>query len=179
MQTVQQARRILTAIVVIFLIVDIAAAIVLMSPAGRSADQRGAEYEALRMERQQKDAETRPTRDMDKKLVLAREQVADFYRTRLPRSFSEISDNLGRIAKENRVDMSAVRYETKPTNITGLTSVVITVSMSGDYASEIRFVNALEREKKFYILDRLQIGDSGGNQVRVELQLETYLRNAA
>ena len=51
--------------------------------------------------------------------------------------------------------------------------------MTGDYVSEMRFINSLEREKKFFVLDRVVIGDSGNaNQLRVEVQLETFLRNA-
>ena len=177
--TVNQARRLLTAIAVIFFVIDVGAAAVLFSPLGHG--NRDAEYEALRVERQQKDAETRPTRDMDKKLVASREAIGTFYKNRLPANYSEISESLGKTASEHHVTLSQIRYEPKPTGIGGLTNVAITVSLSGDYQSEMNFINSLEREKKFYILDRVMIGDTGNNQnlLRVDVQLETFLRTAA
>jgi len=180
MNNVQQARRVLTIIAVVFLLVDIAAAIVLLSPMGRSPAERGDELERLRLERIQKDAETRPTRDMEKKLVASREAIAGFYNDRLPANYSEISESLGKTASENHVTLSAVRYDSKPAGVGGLTAVSISVSLSGDYLSEMKFINSLEREKKFYVLNRVVIGDSGNaNQLRVDMVLETYLRNPA
>ena len=177
--SVQQARRLLTAIAIFFFVIDVAAAAVLFSPLGHG--NRDAEYEALRVERQQKDAETRPTRNMDKKLVESRESIAAFYKNRLPASYSEISESLGKAASEHHVVLSQIRYEPKPTGIGGLTNVAITVSVSGDYAAEMNFINSLEREKRFYVLDRVMIGDTGNNPnlLRVDVQLETFLRTAA
>jgi hypothetical protein len=179
MNSVQQARRALIAIAVVFLLVDIAAAVVLLSPIGHG--NRDAEFEQLRLERQQKDAETKPTRDMDKKLVASREAIPIFYKVRLPANYSEISESLGKTAAEHHVVLSTVRYDAKPTGITGLSDVGIFLSVTGDYVSEMNFINALEREKKFYVLDRVVIGDNGNNAsiLRVEVQLETFLRNPA
>jgi hypothetical protein len=179
MNNVQQARRVLIIVAVVFLLVDIAAAIVLFSPLGRSPAARGDELEKLRLERIQKDGETRPTRDMDKKLVASREAIAGFYSSRLPSYYSEISESLGKTANENHVTLSAVRYESKPAGVGGLNAISITLTLSGEYVSEMKFINSLERDKKFYVLDRVLIGDAGaeGNQLRVEVQLETFLRN--
>ncbi len=181
MNNVQQARRVLTIVAVVFLLVDIAAAIVLLSPFGRSPSARGDELQKLRVERIQKDAETRPTRDMDKKLVASREAIAGFYGSRLPANYSEISESLGKTATENHVTLSAVKYESKAAGVGGLNDIAVTLTLSGDYVSEMKFINSLERDKKFYVLDRVVIGDVGAesNQLRVEVQLETFLRNPA
>jgi len=181
MNNVQQARRVLTIVAIVFLLVDIAAAIVLFSPIGRSPASRGDELEKLRLERIQKDGETRPTRDMDKKIVASREAIAGFYSNRLPSNYSEISESLGQTAKENHVTLSAVKYEAKPAGVGGLNTIGITLTLTGDYVSQMKFINALERDKKFYVLDRVVIGDAGAdsNQLRVEVQLETFLRNPA
>lgn len=177
MQSVSQARKLLMTIAAIFLLVDIAAAIVLFSPAGRSPADRSVEQQQLRVERQQKEAETRPTRDMDKKLVASREAIDGFFKDRLPASYADVSEYLGKTATEHHVALSQVKYDTRPTGIKGLSLVAITVDLTGDYTSEMNFINSLEREKKFFVLDRVVIGDAGSNQLRVEVQLETYLRN--
>jgi hypothetical protein len=181
MKSVSQARNILIAIAAIFLLVDIVAAIVLFSPAGRSPAQRSFEFQQLRIERQQKEAETRPTRDMDKKLATTRDAIGEFFKDRLPANYSDISENLGKTAAANHVVISQVHYDTHPSGISGLENIAITVTMTGDYTAEMNFINALEREKRFYVLDRVVIGESGntGNQLAVSVQLETFLRNAS
>ena len=178
--TVQQARRILLTVAIVFLLVDIAAAIVLLSPVGRSPAEREDEHQRLRVERMQKDAEARPMRDMDKKIVASREAIGAFYSNRLPSSYSEISEGLGKTAAEYHVTLAAVKYDQKPTGIAGLTNIPISLSLTGDYVSLMRFINALERDKRFYVLDRVVIGDTGANnQLRVDVLLETFLRNPA
>jgi type IV pilus assembly protein PilO len=177
---VPQARRILITVAIAFLLVDIGAAVVLFSPMGRSPAQREDEHQRLRLERMQKDAEARPMRDMDKKIVASREAIGDFYSSRLPSSYSEISESLGKTAAENHVTLSAVKYDQKATGIGGLTNIPITLSLTGEYVSLMRFINALERDKKFFVLDRVVIGDTGANnQLRVDVLLETFLRNPA
>jgi type IV pilus assembly protein PilO len=178
--SVQQARRILVTVAIVFLVVDIAAAVVLLSPIGRSPAEREDEHQRLRVERMRKDAEARPMRDMDKKIVASREAIGAFYANRLPASYSEISESLGKTAAENRVALAAVKYEQKPTGIAGLTNIPITLSLTGDYVSLMKFINALERDKRFFVLDRVVFGDTGANnQLRVDVQLETFLRNPA
>jgi Tfp pilus assembly protein PilO len=177
---VQQARRILITVAVVFLLVDVAAAIVLLSPVGRSPAQREDEHQRLRVERMQKDAESRPMRDMDKKIVASREAINAFYSNRLPASYSEISESLGKTAAENHVALASVKYDQKPTGLAGLTNIPITLSLTGDYVSLMKFINALERDKKFFVLDRVVFGDTGANnQLRLDVRLETFLRNPA
>jgi Tfp pilus assembly protein PilO len=177
--SVQQARRILITVAVVFLLVDIAAAIVLFSPMGRSPAAREDEHQRLRLERLQKDSEVRPLRDMDKKIVASREAIGLFYTNRLPASYSEISETLGKIAADHHVTLAAVKYDPKPSGVGGLNDVSISLSLTGEYVAEMNFINSLERDKKFYILDRVVIGDAGAetNQLRVDVLLETFLRN--
>src|SRR3569832_1312253 len=179
--SVQQAQKLLIAVAVVFLLDDIAAAVVLLSPYGRSPAARGDELERLRLERMQKDAETRPTRDMDKKIAASRQSIAGFYSTRLPANYSDISENLGKTATENHVTLSAVQYQAKPAGVGNLNDVAISVVVTGDYSAQMNFINSLEREKKFYVLNKVVIGDTEAktNLLRVQVQLETFLRNAS
>ncbi len=182
MMNVQQARRLLTIIVIVFVLLDIAAAVVLLSPMGRSRDERQSEYEDLRLEFLRKQADARPTKNMDKKLTEARAQIVDFYRDRLPGSYSELSETLGKLANDSHVQLSAISYETQKTATPGMTAVFASISMSGSYAQEMEFINSIERQKKFYILDRLSLAtgsEANGGELRVNLRLQTFIRTGA
>ncbi len=179
MKSVSQARATFLTIALIFLVLDVICAVVLMTPAGRSPAERSKEYEELRQERMQKEAETRPTRDMDKKLVMARESIGAFYQQHLPVSYSDVSEDLGKVAVDHHVNLAQVRYASKPSSVQTLNAVGITINVVGDYRAMMEFINALERDKRFYVIDKVLIQDSGtSNQVRVEIELETFLRNS-
>lgn len=184
---VRGVRRIMLAIVALCLIADVAAVAVLFSPIGRSRPDRQAEYERLRSEMIQKRRESLPARDMDQKLATARKQVDEFYRDRLPARYSEVADVLGKLSKAHGVKLSAIRYDSKDQkdNVPGLQHVEVRVSMTGDYASCVRFINALEREKMLFVLGQVNFAGAGtgpgvaGNDVRVEIIVDTYMREAA
>jgi len=66
----------------------------------------------------------------------------------------------------------------------GVTEESIDATVSGDYAAVARFVNALQRSQKFYIMDGLALGGDSQTQkasgpLRVALHLRTYFRTAA
>jgi type IV pilus assembly protein PilO len=52
------------------------------------------------------------------------------------------------------------------------------ITLSGDYLQEVKFINALERDKMFFLIDGITLGEQQGN-VRLQLKLETYLRGGA
>ncbi len=52
------------------------------------------------------------------------------------------------------------------------------ITLSGDYLQEVKFINALERDKMFFLIDGIALGEQQGN-VRLQLKLETYLRSGA
>ncbi len=49
---------------------------------------------------------------------------------------------------------------------------------SGSYLQEVKFINELERDKMFFLIDGVALGEQQGN-VRLQLKLETYLRSGA
>jgi type IV pilus assembly protein PilO len=54
----------------------------------------------------------------------------------------------------------------------------IEISLSGDYLQEVKFINQLERDKMFFLIDGIALGEQQGN-VRLQIKLETYLRSGA
>ncbi|HYE24331.1 MAG TPA: hypothetical protein VEG32_03945 [Clostridia bacterium] len=187
MGSVRGVRRIMLAIVTLCLLADVAAVGVLLSPIGRSRAERQQEYDRLRSEMIETRRESLPARDMDKKLETARMQVGEFYRDRLPARYSEVADVLGKLSKAHGVRLSAIRYDSKnqKNQIPGLQHVEVRVSMTGDYASCVRFINALEREKTLFVLSQVNFAGAGtgpgvaANDVRVEISVDTYMREAA
>ena len=60
----------------------------------------------------------------------------------------------------------------------GLRNLNIDLALSGSYLQEVKFINALERNKLFFLIDGVTLGEQQGN-VRLQLKVETYLRSGA
>jgi type IV pilus assembly protein PilO len=117
-------------------------------------------------------------RGLDKKIPVARKQIADFYDDRLPTTYSSISTNLDKVGSESGVRISGEKFTQKEAPVDGLERVEISADVSGDYLQLVRFINALERNKLFFIVDDLQLGNQQGGVVKLQITLETYLRTA-
>jgi hypothetical protein len=179
MKSIRKARRLILTIAVILFIIDAAAIAWLLSPRGRGAAAHQSQLRELEAEYRSKLREVGPIRDMDKRLLLARDQQAGFFNGYIPSHYSAISETLATLASENHVQKSAVRYDAKDTDIPGLQRVAITASVTGDYPNEMRFINALERSKTFFVINSVNLVGAEGGTVRLELHLETFLRSAS
>lgn len=181
MRSVREARRLLLIIAIALLVIDAAAIAWLLSPRGRGTRAHEEELQQLENEYRTKIREIGPARDMDKRLALAREQQAAFYNTHIPTRYSAISETLGKLATENHVQVSAVRYDAKDTDIPVVQRVGITSTITGGYSNVMQFINALEREKTFFVINSVTLGgaEGGTGAVRLELHIETFLRSAS
>ncbi len=179
MKSVRDARRLLLIIAAILLIVDAAAIAWLLSPRGRGTRAHEDQLRELENEYRTKIREIGPARDMDKRLALAKQQQAAFFTDHIPTRYSAISDTIGKLAGENHVQVSAVRYDAKDTDVAGVQRIGISSSITGGYADEMRFINALERSKTFFVINSVTLGGAEGGAVRLELHIETFLRSAS
>ena len=170
------ARRNLRVVLGVLLLLDVAAAAFLFSPWGRSRAAREQEYDTVHAELQATMNEVRPLQGIDQKLDRARKDTAAFYAERLPAESSAVSAELGRLAKENSVQISQVKYDFKDAEVPGLRQVKIETKLDGDYVKEVKFINALERDPMFFILDGVTLGESQGGAVHLELKMETYMK---
>ena len=50
----------------------------------------------------------------------------------------------------------------------------IQADFSGDYLQLVRFINALERDSLFFIIDSVELGGEQAGVVKLQLKLETY-----
>jgi type IV pilus assembly protein PilO len=153
---------------------DVTAVAMLMTPLAGSADQRQQELQQSWL--QLKSRESAPWRGLDKKIPVAQRQIEDFYHDRFPAEDSSIAADLGKLASQTGVRMSAERYTHKDSDVEGLQRVEIEADLSGNYLQLVRFVNALERNRLFFIVDSLELGSEQNGVVKLQIKVETYLR---
>jgi len=176
MADLQAARRKLKTALIVMLAIDVVAIVILVSPLAGSSASRQEQLQQTRMEARQKTRDVEPLRGMDKKVVLASQEIDTFYKDRLPTRESEIAGQFGKLANDTGVKLGQVKYDTKEINDVGLEPVYIDANCQGDYKQLVRFINALERDKNFFIIDSVVLGDAQGGTVKLQLKLETYLR---
>jgi hypothetical protein len=160
-------------------IADLVAIVLLLTPIAGSSDARKQEIQQLTMEQRQKTKQVEPLRGLDKKIVLANEQIDKFYNERLPNRESAINEELGKLAASNGVKITQAKYDAKEPESVGLAPVYIEANCQGDYLQLVRFINALERNKTFFVVNNVLLGDAQGGAVKLQLKLETYLRTGA
>lgn len=161
------------------LVVDIAAAVLLFSPLVGSQRSRGEQMQSLWKTLQVKTREVEPLRGLDKKVVVAHDQIDDFYKGRLPNEDSAIADALGKLAATTGVKIGGIKYKIEDADPVGLRPVAIDADFEGNYLQLVRLVNELERSKLFFLVDSVELGGAQAGLVRLQLKLETYLKTGA
>jgi Ni/Co efflux regulator RcnB len=176
MADLKQTRNRLYLVLAVLLVLDIAAVAMLMTPiAGReSLRQQELRQAWLSL----KARESAPWRGLDKKIPQAKREIDAFYQDRLPSSYSAISTSLGSIAAQSGVRVSSERYAQKDADIPSLERVEIDADVSGDYVPLAKFINSLERNQLFFMIDGLDLGGEQSGGVRLHIKVETYLRNS-
>ncbi len=176
MPTVPELRRKLTLAVVVLLALDLAAGLFLLSPLGRSRRAHQEDYDRLRVSLKSKMSESLPLRGMDQKLVQAESDLSAFYRDRFPAHASAIPEELGKLASANGVRVTEVRYTSEAAGQAGLQRVSMDATLAGDYLQVAKFINALERDRMFFVIDEVTLNEQQGGFVRLQLKLQTYLK---
>ena len=115
---------------------------------------------------------------MDKKIVLAKDQIRQFYKDRFGTRDSEIAGELGKLAAENGVRIVQAKYKEEDAEASGIVPVEIEGNFSGDYLQLARFINALERSKLFFTVDSVSLAGETTGPVHLEVKLHSYLRGA-
>lgn len=178
MASIREVRKALVPVLIGLVVIALACVAYLLSPAGRSRAARQRDLDALQAQLAAKRQDVLPTRGMDGKLKQASVDITEFYKDRFPTQYSTVSDELGKLAAQSGVQIAAVKYDDKDAPVEGLRQLNMEVSLSGSYLQEVKFINALERDNLFFVVDGVTLGEQQGN-VRLQLKLETYLRSGA
>jgi Tfp pilus assembly protein PilO len=174
-----QSRRKLKIAIGAMLVADVVAAGLLLSPLVGSADSRQLQLNLLRVELTKKNHEVEPLRDIDKKLVRAKDQIGGFYKDRFAARDSDLANELGKLAAQNGVRIQQMKYKQEEPEISGIVPVEVEGSFSGDYLQLVRFINTLERSKMFITVDSVDLAGESTGQVRLEIGMHSYLRSGA
>ncbi len=122
----------------------------------------------------------KPLEGIDTKLVTSTEQADAFYARRLPYAYSQVAAELGTLTKRSGVRLARVQYAQVPvlSGPNALTQVGMDASISGDYRPVIGLINALERDRMFFVIAGITLTGQQTGQVNLRLRIITYLRTA-
>lgn len=120
----------------------------------------------------------RPLRGLDKKLVGSTHDADVFYQTRLPYADSQAVAELGTLVARTGVHWTHAQYSYLPalSGKDALTELSVDASVSGDYRPIVLFINALERDKVFFVINGVNLSGQQTGQVNLRIRLTTYLR---
>jgi type IV pilus assembly protein PilO len=122
----------------------------------------------------------RPLEGLDEKLAQATKDADKFYQQRLPFADSEVAAELGALAKKQGAKLTRVQYAHAPVmegTAGELTQASMDASLSGDYRPLVLFINGLERDKIFFMIQSLTLTGQQSGTVGLRLRLTTYLRS--
>jgi len=176
MPDLRQTRKRLKTALAVMVGVDLLAAAVYFSPLVGSAEARRQEMNTLQTELITKTREVAPLKDLPKKVTLAGHQITDFYKKRFPTQESQILTEFGKVAAANGVKIDQGKYKLEESEVGGLQPVEMEWNLAGSYSSLAHFINALERDDMFFIIDGVSLGGEPQGLVKLEMKVETYLK---
>lgn len=179
MANLRRARLRVYIILGVLLAVDLAAAAVLLTPIAGSGAKRQQEFDLVRRQVQRKLQVVIPPDQVQNRVNEARAQIDAFFKQRLAPSASALSAELGKLATSNGVRLNAVRYAEMDSDLPGLTHLRIEATITGDYLANVKFINALERDQMFFIINNVSLTEQQGGSVGLGVSLETYLKSGA
>jgi Tfp pilus assembly protein PilO len=178
MPELQGSRRKLKIAIAAMVAVDVIAAGVLFSPLVGSAESRHTLMNQLSVELRAKTKQVEPLRNIDQKVVLAKEQIGGFYKDRFGVRDSDIAGELGKMASASGVRIVQAKYKEEDPEPSGIVPVEVEGNFSGDYLQLVRFINALETSKLFFTVDSISLAGESTGPVHLEVKLHSYLRGA-
>jgi type IV pilus assembly protein PilO len=179
MPDLRRTRRNIKTALAVLLGVDVVALVVLFSPLVGSTASRRLELNRLWSELQTKTRQVEPLANLDKKVILANRQITDFYKKRFPAQDSQIPTQFGKLAAVNGVTIEGVKYKVDEAEIGRLEPVEIEADLSGNYISLAKFINALERDDMFFIINSITLASQDKGPIKLQMKLETYLKAGA
>ena len=177
MPDLRQTRKNLKTALAVMAGVDLLAAIVYLSPLVGSAETRRQDLNQLQNELNVKTHLVAPLLNLQPKIVAANQQITDFNRKRFAAQDSQIVSEFGKLAAANGVNIEQAKYPMKGDVAAGnLQRVEMEADLAGNYTSLAKFINALERDDMFFIINSVTLGGDPQGPVKLNVKLETYLK---
>jgi type IV pilus assembly protein PilO len=178
MPDLQRTRKNLTTAIAVMAAVDLLAGLLYFSPLIGSPESRRQELNRLQVELMTKTRQVAPLKDLPHRVVTANQQIKDFYKERFPSQNSQIATEFGKLAAANGVRIEQGRFKPADTTTEGLQRWEMEYALEGSYTSLAKFINALERDQMFFIIDSVTLGGEPQGPVKLAMRLETYSKVA-
>lgn len=159
--------------------IDLLAGALYFSPLIGSPESRRMELNRLQADLTTKTRQVAPLKDLPQKVVLANKQIATFYKDRFPTQQSQVLTELGKLTSANGVKIEQGQIKSGEAVTNGLQKLEMTYQLSGSYTSLAKFINAVERDQIFFIIDTVTLAGEPQGPVKLAVQLETYLKAGA
>lgn len=179
MTKLEKVRTIFIFLLAVLLAVDAGLVAYLVWPGGSNQIVRQAQEKELQQELIHKTQQVAPLRGIDKKLVETRAGIKKFYADRVPGRWSQISNEVNKLAQENGVTLQDIRYKAEDAGLPGLQRLNIETGVAGDYVKLAHFINALERDKSLFLIHQVSFAGQPTGTVQLQLKFETFLKEAA
>jgi len=178
MPDLRRTRKNLTTAIAVMAGLDLLAAVLYFSPLIGSAESRRQDLNRLQADLTIKTRDVAPLKDLPHKVVVANQEIADFYKRRFPSQNSQIYSEFGKLAAANGVRIETVRYkpDIEGNVLEGLEAAEMDADLAGTYTSLAQFINALERDEMFFIINTVTLGNDPRGPVKLSVRLETYLK---
>lgn len=176
MPDLRQTRKSLTTAIAVMAGIDLIAGLIYFSPLIGSPESRRQELNRLQVELLTKTRQVAPLKDLPHRVVLANQQIKDFYQQRFAAQNSQIASEFGKLAAANGVRIEQGTFKPADTTTAGLQRWDMGYDLVGNYTSIAKFINALERDQMFFIIDSVSLGGEPKGPVKLSMKLETYLK---
>jgi type IV pilus assembly protein PilO len=158
---------------------DLLALVIYISPLVGSAETRRDQINQLQTELKTKTTQVAPLKDLPQKVQQASHQISDFYKRRIPEHESQIVAELGKLASPNGVTVEQVKYKLGEVEAGDLEPVEMEADLMGNYTALAHFINALERDDMFFIINSVTLGGEPQGSVKLTMKLQAYLKAGA
>lgn len=137
-----------------------------------------AEEQQLRQQHTATERQVAPLKGIEKKLEDTRASLKTFYDQRVLGQWSQISNELYKLAQENGVTLQSIKYKVDDSGLSNLQTVTIETGISGDYLKIVKFITSLERDKLLFVINQVALrGQTGA--VELQISFETFLKETA
>ena len=121
--------------------------------------------------------QAKPLRNLPERVADSTKGAEHFYDGRVPGADSAILAELGELATKANVRLSRGQYAFQPA-LHDVMEVRMDASVSGDYTAVMKFINSVERDKMFFVINGLTLAGQQGGLVNLRLKVTTYLRGS-
>ena len=107
----------------------------------------------------------------------------DRFESNLPQAASAsstISAELSEVSKKAGVQLTDIKFNDKQIEGRNISQRDMEASVTGEYASVVRFLNGLQKSADYYVVDSLDLGaeSSSSNLIHVRVHMRTFFRTA-